>query len=323
MKAGKISETILKRSVLKKISYKSKSVLSGAAPGHDSSVIAMDSGRIITSTQTVVAKRDLHHNRAFIKAVNNIAAVGGTPQYAQISIVMPEGMREIKLKMIMEEMAQLAALLKIHITGGHTCVSDGVIQPVVTVTAMGIAKEDNDCRYRYKETIKPGLDIVMTKAVALEGTAILAEEYEEEFLTRFTSLYIDNAKSFIKDISIVHEAEEAVKYGVSAMHDMSEGGVFGALWELGEAGNCGLEVDLKKINIRQETIELTNHLNINPYLIPSSGSLLMVTADGLGLTSHLQRNGIEACVIGKIVEGNDRVIINEDEKRFLEPPKNK
>lgn len=322
MKSGKISEPVLKRSVLKKISYKSKSVLSRAAVGHDSSVVAVDDKLMVTATETVVAKRDLHQNRAFIKAVNNLAAVGATPQYAQISIVLPEGMREIKLKMLMEEMAELAKVMNIHITGGHTCVSDGVTQPVVTVTVTGIMNNDDTCKYKYKDAIKPGCDIVMSKAAALEGTAILAMEQEEEFLRRFTSLYINNAKAFINDISIVNEAAVAVKHGVAAMHDMSEGGVFGALWELGEAGNCGLEVELKKINMRQETIELTNHLNINPYLMASAGSLLMVTSDGLGLIHELEKNGIQACVIGKITEGNDRVILNEDERRYLEPPKN-
>lgn len=323
MKAGKISEPVLKRSVLKKISYKSKSVLSRAAVGHDSCVIAEGEKRIVMSTQTEVAKRDLHKSRALIKAINNIAVVGGIPQYAQISIVLPEGMREIKLKMLMEEMTEKATEYKVHITGGHTAVSDAVMHPVVTVTVTGIMNSDAECIYKYKEKIKPGQDIVMTKAAALEGTAILAMEQEEELLSRFTSLYIDNAKSFIEDISIVKEASVAAKHGVSAMHDMSSGGVFGALWELGEAGSCGLEVDLKKINMRQETIELTNHFNINPYLMPSAGSLLMVTSDGLGLVSELKKSGIDAYVIGKITEGNDRVVINEDEKRFLEPPKSK
>lgn len=322
MKVGKISEPVLKRSVLKKIAYKDKTVISRAAVGHDSAVMKNINGDklLVTATETVVAKRDYHHNRAFIKAVNNVAAVGGTPAYAQISIVLPEGMREIKLKMLMDEMSELAAKLKIHITGGHTAVSDAVLKPVVTVTVMGYADEEKAV-CRYKECVKAGFDIVMTKAAGLEGTALLAEEYEEEFLKRFTPLYVNSAKKFIEHISVMEEAEIARDYGVAAMHDMSEGGVFGALWELGEAMNHGLKVDLKRINIRQETIELTNHLNINPYLMPSSGSLLMVTSDGLGLVSRLEENGIDAYIIGKVTEDNDKVIINEDEKRFLEPPK--
>ncbi len=322
MKVGKISEPVLKRSVLKKIAYKDKSVISRAAVGHDSAVIKNlnEDKLLVTATETVVAKRDYHHNRAFIKAVNNVAAVGGTPAYAQLSIVLPEGMREIKLKMLMDEMSDLAVKHKIHITGGHTSVSDAVLKPVVTVTVIGYADEEKAV-CRYKECVKSGYDIVMTKAAGLEGTTLLAEEYEEEFLKRFTPLYVNTAKNFIEHMSIVEEARIAMDYGVAAMHDMSEGGIFGALWELGEAMNHGLKVDLKKINIRQETIELTNHLNINPYLMPSSGSLLMVTSDGLGLVSKLEERGIDAYIIGKVTEDNDKVIINEDEKRFLEPPK--
>lgn len=322
MKVGKISEPVLKRSVLKKIAYKDKSVVSRAAVGHDSAMISRneDGSLMAVSTETVVAKRDYHHNRAFIKAVNNVAAVGAVPAYAQLSIVLPEGMREIKLKMLMDEMSAYAASMNIHITGGHTSVSDAVLKPVVTVTVTGyVPYEIAVCHY--KENVKPGQDIVMTKAAGLEGTALLAEEHEEEFVKRFTPLYISNARSFIYHMSIVKEAGIAAKYGVSAMHDMSEGGVFGALWELGEAAHCGLKVDLRKINIRQETIELTNYLNINPYLMPSSGSLLIVTNDGLGLVNKLEEEGIDAYIIGKITEDNDKVIVNEDEKRFIEPPK--
>ena len=139
MKTGKISEPILKRSVLKKISYKDKSVLGRAAVGYDAAVVALDDYKLVTSTQTVVDKRDLHMNRAFIKAVNNLAAMGVEPKYAQISIVLPEGMREIKLKMLMDEMCEFARVRKISITGGNTMVSAGVVNPVVTVSVTGIA----------------------------------------------------------------------------------------------------------------------------------------------------------------------------------------
>ncbi|MBQ9699861.1 MAG: AIR synthase family protein [Lachnospiraceae bacterium] len=328
MKQGKIAEPILKRSVLKKITYKDKAVLCGAKVGHDGAVISLDKWLhdnedcMVMTTATVVDKRDYHHNRAFIKAVNNLVTTGATPKYAQIAITLPEGMREIKLKMLMEEMGQLATSMNMQITGGHTMVSDAVCKPVVSVTAIGSVSSDAKSLYSQKTSIKPGYDIVMSKAVGLEGTALLAEQQEEEFLKRFTSSYIDVAKKFIDDISVVKEANIAKKCKVVAMHDISEGGVFGALWELGEAGNCGLKVDLKKITVRQETIELTHYMDINPYTMASSGSLLMVTADGLGLVDALAEEGIAASIIGKITDDNDRVIVNEDEKRFLEPPRN-
>lgn len=105
------------------------------------------------------------------------------------------------------------------------------------------------------------------------------------------------------------------------MHDVTEGGVFGALWEMAEASGVGLDIDLKKIPIRQETIEICEVYDINPYLLISSGAMLIGTDHGSRLVEELTRAGIHASVIGYAVEGRDRIVRNGDEKRFLEPPK--
>ena len=108
------------------------------------------------------------------------------------------------------------------------------------------------------------MDIVATKWVGLEGTAILAREKEEELRTRYAQPFIDKAKIFAQMMSILPEAAVAIKSGASAMHDVSEGGIFGALWELAESAGVGLEIDLKKIPIRQETIEVCEFLDVYP-----------------------------------------------------------
>ena len=105
------------------------------------------------------------------------------------------------------------------------------------------------------------------------------------------------------------------------MHDVTEGGIFGALWEIAEASGVGLEIDLKKIPLKQETVEICEFFGINPYELISSGSMLMAAEDGNGLVMELEKAGIPAVVIGKATDSNDRVLLNEDERRFLEPPK--
>lgn len=105
------------------------------------------------------------------------------------------------------------------------------------------------------------------------------------------------------------------------MHDVTEGGIFGALWELAESSGIGLEIDWKKIPVKQETIEVCEFFGINPYELISSGCMLMAAPDGNALTRELEKEGIHAVIIGKATEGNDRVLLNEEEKRFLEPPK--
>ena len=105
------------------------------------------------------------------------------------------------------------------------------------------------------------------------------------------------------------------------MHDVTEGGIFGALWEMAEASGVGLEIDLKKIPVRQESIEICEYFGINPYELISSGSMLIAASDGNMLVRNLEKEGIPAAVVGKAMEGNDRILINDGEVRFLEPPK--
>jgi hydrogenase maturation factor len=112
-----------------------------------------------------------------------------------------------------------------------------------------------------------------------------------------------------------------VKSGVGAMHDVTEGGIFGALWEMAEASDVGLEIDLKKIPLRQETVEICELFDVNPYELISSGCMLMAATDGNALVREIEKTGIKATIIGKATAGNDRILINEDEHRFLEPPK--
>ena len=105
------------------------------------------------------------------------------------------------------------------------------------------------------------------------------------------------------------------------MHDVTEGGIFGALWEMAEASGVGLEIDLKKIPIRQETIEICEFFDLNPYKLISSGSMLMASEKGYDLARELEKEGIKATVIGKFTSSNDRVVVNDGEISYLEPPK--
>ena len=111
-------------------------------------------------------------------------------------------------------------------------------------------------------------------------------------------------------LSVLPEAKIAMAYGASAMHDITEGGVLGALWEMAEGAGVGLDVDMKRIPIRQETIELCEHFGMNPYLMMSSGSMMIAADHGEGLVHALRKEGIPAAVIGRAVKGNERILRN-------------
>ena len=140
-------------------------------------------------------------------------------------------------------------------------------------------------------------------------------------MTKLPQSLIDTAKGFDQYLSVLLESRIAVEHGVAAMHDVTEGGIFGALWEMGEASGVGLDIDLMSIPVKQETIEVCEFYGINPYELISSGAMLIATEDGNGLVRKLSDAGVASAVIGKSNSSNDRRIINGDEERFLEPPK--
>ena len=153
-----------------------------------------------------------------------------------------------------------------------------------------------------------------------EGAGLLATRYEERLAERYPLHMIEKAQAFLQELSILPEAATAIKSNAGAMHDVSGGGIFASLWELAESAGVGLAVDLKAIPIRQECVEVCEFFGISPYEMLSGGSLLITTDNGEHLVRDLKEAGILAAVIGKITDNNDRVVINQEEKRFLDRP---
>jgi hydrogenase maturation factor len=135
---------------------------------------------------------------------------------------------------------------------------------------------------------------------------------------RYPADIVDMAASFYDYMSIATEAAVAVKSGASSVHVLREGGVFGGLWRFASDNGVGLVIDLKEIPVRQETIEVCEFYDLNPYELIGGGSLLVTTANGGELVDRLKRVGINAAVIGRTTDSNDRIICHGDEKRFLE-----
>jgi hydrogenase maturation factor len=257
-------------------------------------------------------------NLAIQITLNDLASAGAEPVGVMLTFLLPEKLSEAKLRGMMEQAAAAAAAANVQIMGGHTEVTNVVNQPVISVVGVGKAKKG---RLISTAAARPGMDVIVTKWIGLEGTSIIAKEKEDDLLERYPKTLVDTAKGFDAYLSVLPEAAIAVENGVSAMHDVTEGGIFGALWEMAESSGVGLEVDLKKIPIRQETVEVCEYFDINPYELISSGSMLMAAADGNGLVRALLAGGIPAVCIGKVMPGNDRVVISGEERRFLEPPK--
>lgn len=319
MKIGKVPENILKRSVFKQIHTKRPEVVLGAGVGEDCAAVKLaDDETLVLSTDPITGTAQDIGTLAIQITANDLASAGAEPVGVLLTVLLPETVEEPELRHMMRQVEEACGAVNVQIMGGHTEVTAVVNQPLISVCGVGKVK---DGRLISTAGAEPGMDILVTKWIGIEGTSILAKEKEKELRTRFSAPFVEKAQRLDAFISVVPEAAVAVQSGVGAMHDVTEGGIFGALWELAEASGVGLEIDMKKIPIRQETVEVCEFFGINPYQLISSGCMLMAAADGNALVRALEREGIPAAVIGKATDGNDRVLQNGGERRFLEPPK--
>ena len=317
MKIGKIPETALKRSVFKQIRHRRDEVLIRPGIGVDCSIIELAEDEVfVLSTDPITGLAEEIGAFAIYKTINNLVCSGAEAIGVMLSMLLPCKSGEQQIKRIIRDIEEECQKLNIEIIGGHTEYTPAVNQPILTVTGIGKAKKGGVLSTK---TIKPGQEIVMTKWAGLEGTAILAKAKEEELKSRYTSYFIEEAKELTSFLSVIPEATLCHKMNVTAMHDVTEGGIFGALWELVAAADVGLLVDLTQIPLKQETIEVCEFYDLNPYMLKSSGSLLIVTEEANHLVDELEKQGIKATVIGRITEGHERIVFNEDERRYLQP----
>lgn len=285
------------------------------------SMQAGDQTKLVTATQTFtldVSDKHVRANCAVYDALNNIYAMGADHVGIELALLVPTTENEAVLRETVRAIDAVCEEAGIVVLGGHTQVSRAVKNIVVTVTAIGEAYEQ---ALTPSSAAAPGMDVIVTGYVGLEGTAILANEKRAELETRFSKAFIDKSAAYIDHISTAMEAASAIGAGVAAIHDASQGGIFGALWDMAEASGIGLDIDLKKLPIGQDTIEISEFFDINPYKLLSGGSLIIIAADGTRVVRELEKTGQNAVIVGATTDSNDRVLISGEERRFWRLPR--
>ncbi|MDD3368699.1 MAG: AIR synthase-related protein [Lachnospiraceae bacterium] len=319
MRIGKVPENVLKRSVLKQIQYHKPEIKLGAGIGRDCAFFASENpGLTVFTANPVTLPVKQAAAMAVTECVNDMAAAGAEPLAVELTVLLPADTEEIVLRELMEQAAETAKELQVEIAGGHTEVTTAVNTPVIV--ASGVGRCINEKTELAGEKLVPGLDLIVTKWIGMEGTVLLEEEKRDILAERFPESFLRNARALKQQLSVVPEAAVAVNAQVCAMHNLSRGGILGALWEMAERGHTGIEVDLKKIPIKQETVEICELLECNPYQVLSGGAMLIAAPNGNSLVAELEKQNIPAVIIGHTVQGNDRTVINDDEKSFLNLP---
>lgn len=297
LRYGKAGENTIDRSITKRIS--------GAG---------IKSGEVTMSADPVTLKVSGIGELAVYAAVNALSAEKILPESFRPVILLPEGTQEERLREIMDGICKVCRAENLVIEGGHTEVTAAVTRPVVIGTCTGTAME------RGKGNItSPGAGIVMTKWAGMEAGCILAGE-KEELRDVFPETILMRLRKLGEYLSVRPEAQICAREGADCLVDLSEGGIYAALWRLSVKTRRGLRVDMTSIPLLQETIELANYYDIDPYKMRSAGSLLAVTADADALVEALEGSGIPAVKIGELTEDHDKTLINDDEVRYLDLP---
>ncbi len=317
MEIGKIPNSILKEIVLGKLNNNRKEILLRPGIGEDCCAVDFGEYACVLTTDPITGAVNQVGKIAVNIACNDIASSGAEPLGLLITLLAPPKTTEQDIEMIMTSICDTANALNVDIIGGHTEITAAVNQVVIISTAVAKILKD---KLVTTSGAKPGDDIIMTKSAGIEGTAIIASDHEELLRNRMTKEQLNKAKCFVSKLSVVNEGIIAGRFGVNSMHDITEGGILGALWEIGEASGVGMEVYEDLIPVEDETAVICDMLNLNPLKLISSGSMVITCENGRDLISELNRNGISAALIGRITGETDRVLYGRNGIEVINEP---
>ncbi|NLI89649.1 MAG: AIR synthase [Epulopiscium sp.] len=317
MEIGKISNDLLQSAIFDKNLHRRSEVKVRPNIGEDCSVLKFNHDEdIVLSTDPITGATKNIGKLAVHISCNDVSTSGAEPVGVLVTILLPPKTSEEEFKLIMDDIIETAHENNIEILGGHTEVTDAVNRPLVSTTVVGKVKEDN--MIATNGAIE-GQDIILTKWAGLEGTSILAYEYEEILSNEIGREYVMDGQNLGKHLSVVEESKVATKCKVTSMHDVTEGGVLGALWEIAQCANVGVSINLDKIPVKEETRAICDYFGISPYKLISSGCMIMTTFQGEKCIEELSKLNITANIIGKVTS-KGQYMVKDGVKKEIEAP---
>ena len=281
----------------------SPDVLINAGYGEDAAVRRSRSRLIAVSSDPITFPTARPGSMAVHVNANDIAVMGAAPTFFTATLMVPPGSSRRMIESIMRDMLEAADRLDIVLIGGHTEITDAVTLPVLSLTMFGELLCD---RPPASANAQPGDRIIQVNPLGLEGSAILAGEYQERLAVSLDEAELETARAFAEDpgISVVAPAHfAAVRLPVHAMHDPTEGGLATGLREIAFASGCGLRIRKDRLIIRSETARICNCLGIDPLGLISSGCLLFTLPHAHAESAlHLMHaSGFNAADIGEML----------------------
>jgi hydrogenase maturation factor len=295
---GKIPHDLLKK-ILSGMKSSDPTVKIGPAVGIDASIISPQSKMLAVTSDPITLTGNLAAYYAVHVSANDLAVMGATPKYMTVVGLFPRTSADA-IETLAKDLVKYSGQLGIDIIGGHTEITSAVTAPVLITTMLGPVKLQKPIS---PAGVKDRDFILMTKTAGLEAAAIIAREKENVLLKNgFNRSSIRSMQNllFSPGISILPEAEIAVRYGCSAMHDATEGGVLTALWEMAEASKISIYTDTRHIPVLSQTRQACAIWKIDPLKVISSGSLIVAMKEKKikSFANVLEKKNIPLTIVG-------------------------
>jgi len=306
LRTGKLPPELLRR-MLKHRGAEDDSVVLGPSIGEDAAVVRLGKDLLVLKTDPVTYAADMIGWYAVNVNANDIATRGAKPAWFQATVLLPPGSEEELVESIFKQISDAAKALGIAVTGGHTEVTPGIDRPIVVGDLHGLLG-------RRKPVTTSGAQVgdllVMTKSAGIEGTALIARERREELLKTIDRNTVDRASKYLfkPGLSIVRESAVALEFGVSSMHDPTEGGVSMGVFEMAAASGKSFEFYPEEVVVGKETSMVCQRYGLDPMGLLGSGALLATFSPGKAdaYVRKVRSMGMDAAVVGKVIGGRGR-----------------
>lgn len=321
LKAGKLDSDVLQSIVIDRIKYHRPEIKIRAGIGEDCAVIDFGDYDCVVSTDPITAAAKDVGRLAVHISCNDIASNGIQPVGITLAVMLPEGTTEEDVICIMDQAGAAAEAAEVEIVGGHTEVTPAVKQPVIVSTAFGRAVSGSS---QSAADMEPGDCILMTKHAGLEGAGILAGDFAGDLCGILTGEELAEAESFLDSVSVVKEGVAAGKTGTHGMHDVTEGGILGAVWEMCHIADLGAELVEERIPVHPVTGKIAAHFGINPLRLISSGCMLIMASPETAeeLMDVISGAGISVSCIGQVTEKKEglHIVTKNRSREEITPP---
>jgi len=292
--------------------------------GEDAAVIDMGTKCLVAKTDPITFTAERIGWYAVNINGNDVATLGARPLWYLATLLLPEEATSSSLvRRIFRDTLRACSELGVTLCGGHTEITRGLERPIMVGQMLGEVSKSKLVR---KETQRPGDLVLLTRGIAIEGTAILAREKHPILVRELPSKTLRRARRllFRPGISVVRDAMLALRHGeVHAMHDPTEGGLTSGLYELAKAGGVGLRIWKDKVPILEETRSFGKVLGLDPFALIASGALLVVASpkSAPNLLRAYSRHGVTAAIIGEVREPAEGIrVVQEGHTSMLRVP---